>query len=415
MEQMRPRVVTVVQQLPVNTPFLWYKFEGLRARGWPIEMVAIDRVPGHNGTLLTLDQQARRHVRHAWPRRSKALAGALLPFALIDCLLKNPSGTWRYVRGALQRFGAAAPRFFYLDAAIIAARPDLVHFEFGPLAVTRLHLRDWLGCAMTVSFRGYDLNHTGLDDPAYYDGVWRDADGLHLLGHDLWRRARSRGCPPGKFHVLIPPAVDTAAFAPRGERDHGSVGTPDRPLRLVSVGRLVWKKGYEYALLAVRQLEDRGIACEYRLIGDGDRLEALAFARQQLGLERSVTLVGACPPPRVSDHLAWADVFVHPAVSEGFCNAVIEAQAAALPVVTSDAGGLGENVADGETGFVVPRRNPEQLAAKLAQLAADGEVRRRMGRAARQRAVTHFSLDAQMTAFEGFYQAAAEHRRVDAR
>ena len=85
-------------------------------------------------------------------------------------------------------------------------------------------------------------------------------------------------------------------------------------------------------------------------------------------------------------------------IEEGFCNAVIEAQAMELPVVTSDAGGLPENVEDGVTGFVVPRRNPAALADKLALLARDPALRRRLGCAGRARATARFDLDRQAEA-----------------
>ena len=77
----------------------------------------------------------------------------------------------------------------------------------------------------------------------------------------------------------------------------------------------------------------------------------------------------------------------------------------ALPVVCTDADGLVENVADGRTGFVVPRRSPEALAIKLELLAADGNLRRRLGDAARQRAVACFPLRHQIDAFERLYSA----------
>ena len=99
-----------------------------------------------------------------------------------------------------------------------------------------------------------------------------------------------------------------------------------------------------------------------------------------------------------------ADMFLHPAVSEGFGNAVMEAQAAALPVVCTDADGLRENIADGETGFAVARRDPSALAAALARLAADRDLRRRMGEAGRSRVSEHFDPARQVDAFVALYE-----------
>jgi colanic acid/amylovoran biosynthesis glycosyltransferase len=264
-----------------------------------------------------------------------------------------------------------------------------------------MHLKELLGCRVVVSFRGYDMNYVGLDRPDYYQPVWDQADALHLLGQDLWERAQRRGCPAGKRHVLIPPSIEAAAFNPA---ERVAEFDPERPLRILSVGRLDWRKGYEYALQAVRLLIDQGVPCEYRILGGGEYLEAVAFARHQLGLESNVDLLGVQPRRAVWQQMAWADVFLHPAVSEGFSNAVIEAQAMELPVVCSDAGGLPENVAGGETGFVVPRRDPQALAEKLAVLAGDPGLRLQMGKAGRERVLRCFCLEDQLSAFERLYR-----------
>ena len=106
-----------------------------------------------------------------------------------------------------------------------------------------------------------------------------------------------------------------------------------------------------------------------------------------------------------------ADVFLHSAVSEGFCNAVMEAQAMELPVVCTDADGLPENVADGETGFVVSRRDPAALAEKLEALSRDPALRRRMGKAGRKRALEKFRLSDQLDRFESFYRQVRDGAR----
>jgi colanic acid/amylovoran biosynthesis glycosyltransferase len=147
-----------------------------------------------------------------------------------------------------------------------------------------------------------------------------------------------------------------------------------------------------------------GTPAVYRIVGGGSYEEPLLFARYQLGLEDMVTFLGPRPPAEVVEQMRWADVFLHPAVSEGFGNAIIEAQAMRLPVVAGDAGGLLENVANGRTGFVVPRRDAAALAERLAALAADPALRREMGRAGRERVETRFSLPGQIAAFDRFFR-----------
>lgn len=397
-----PRLALATPTFPrPSETFIASKFLGLLGRGWDVYIACaqLDRAAWEKFPELQARPDLRRRVQVSWPHRPRWLAALLLPLALLRCLLRAPRRTARYLRRGWRRFGVDVLRRLYLDAGLIVLRPDVLHFEFGSLAPERMYLKELLGCRVVVSFRGYDLNYVGLDQPGYYAPVWEQADALHLLGEDLWRRAQRRGCPPEKRHALIPPAIDMAQFSPP-PRDDGR----GRPLRILSVGRLEWKKGYEYALQSVKALLDQGIRCEYRIVGGGNYLEAVAFARHQLGLEGQAALLGEQPRPVVREQLAWADVFLHAAVSEGFCNAVIEAQAMGLPVVCTDADGLPENVADGESGFVVPRRDAAALAEKLARLAGDPDLRRRMGQAGRARALRCFRLEEQLAAFERLYQ-----------
>jgi colanic acid/amylovoran biosynthesis glycosyltransferase len=412
------KIALITHDFPkLSETFIVNHFLGLLGQGLEVRVVCgrseqreWQRFPQLNG------QRAR--VKPSWPHRSKFLASLLLPFAFSYCLLCNPRGTLKYLRCAPARFGWNTLRRFYLDAPLIAFAPDLIHFEFGTLAAKQVYLRELLDCAVVASFRGYDLNYVALERADYYQEVWQQADALHLLGEDLWRRAQQRGCPADKFHLLIPPALDAARFEPQGKTHCDLAGTPERPLKILSVGRLEWKKGYEFALEAVRLLEQQGIHCHYQIIGAGAFFEALAFARHQMGLDEQVELLGALPPAQVKEHLRAADVFLHAAVSEGFCNAVLEAQAMQTPVVCSDADGLAENVLDGVTGFVVPRRQPSLMAEKLAQLAGDPALRERMGQAGRARVNEHFQPAQQLQAFLDLYAQALQNRhpnRSDAR
>lgn len=402
------RIVIVVPIFPrLSETFIVGKFLGLLDHGVDVHVVCARSDAAEREKFGQLRERAnrwRQRVHVCWPQRPRALAALLTVLALARCLLRRPQTTWRYLWRGRRKFGIDVLRRLYLDAELIRLSPDLVHFEFGALAAERMYLADLLDAKIVVSFRGYDLNYVGLGQTNFYAEVWEHAAHLHFLGQDLWHRARRRGCPADKPHVLIPPAIDTAFYDPGERRHEPVVGTAERPLRLLSVGRLDWRKGYEYALQAIQALHAQGMVCEYRIVGDGDFLEPLAFARHQLKLEDAVHLAGAQTREQIKQQMLWADVFVHAAVSEGFCNAVVEAQAMCLPVVCSDAGGLPENVAHGETGFVVPRRNAELLAESLIELAQNPHWREQMGSAGRQRALSLFNLTDQISAFDRLYR-----------
>lgn len=396
------RLVLVIPAFPqLSETFMVSKFLGLLGRGWDVHIVCQRSNPAEWQHFPQL--QARPSLRHrihvTYPHHSIAPVIRHYPAALL-----RASDKPAYWQRGQSRFGPGIFKKVYFDAPLIALRPHLIHFGFGSLAKGRMYLKELLDSKISLSFRGYDLNYVGLETADYYHDIWEESDGIHLLGQNLWQRAQRRGCPTDKLHVLIPPAIDTGFFLPPSKE----VVAAERPLRILSIGRLTWVKGYEYALQAIKLLVEQGIAVEYRLVGDGPYRGPLAFLRHELGLEDCVHFSGSQPPGELLGHLAWADIFLHTAVSEGFGNAVLEAQAMELPVVCSDAGGLPENVSDGQTGYVVPRRNPRALAAKLACLAHNPDLRQRLGRAGRLRVQQHFQLQDQIAAFDQFFRRVLE-------
>jgi colanic acid/amylovoran biosynthesis glycosyltransferase len=400
------RVVLIVPAFPrLSETFIVNMFWGLLQHDFDVHVVCAESESAlwKNFQLLDKEPKLRARVHVTLPSRPRWLVGLFILPVLLRLCLRNPVGTWVYLYRGWPLFGFRVLRRLYVDAELVLLRPDVIHFEFGALAVGRTYLKDLLGCRCVVSFRGYDVNYVGLEQANFYEDVWNRADGLHFLGEDLYARAQQRGCPKDKLYVLIPPAIDAVAFTPKRRTPNPYVAGQSI-FRILSVGRLEWKKGYEYALQAVRRLIDQGIKCEYRIVGAGDYLEAIAFARHQLGLDGYVVLLGALSATEVKEQMQWADVMLHAAVSEGFCNAVLEGQAMALPVVCTDADGLAENVIDGETGFVVHRRRPELLATKLEELARDPLLRYRIGDAGRRRINQHFQLSKQMEKFESLYK-----------
>ncbi len=356
------RVLLVCNQFPkFSESFIVRKLLGLLARGWDVH-VACNRSDGeqwgHFETILPRDEfESHVHV--------------------VDDFEK----------------------------IVAELQPDIVHFEFGHLARGRLDAPALGRSRVVASLRGNDINALGLDDSDYYQELWTGIDALHVLSSRLLVRARQRGCPPSLPHITIPPAVDPSRFDGKGRRHRGVVGTTRRPLRILSVGRLHWMKGYSAALHAVALLEAGGVRCEYRIVGGHDYGEALIevlFAINDQRLEDVVSLLGPVPQDVVVEQMRWADVFLHAAISEGFCNAALEAQAMALPVVCTET--LAENVVDGRTGLVASLRDPQGLADRLARLARDPTLRRRLGTSGRRRASSVFRLEDQIERFSSWYR-----------
>ncbi len=393
------KIVLIVGAFPsISETFIVNKFIGLIEKGLDVHVVC-SRFERKNIEAYPRLYPHIHRIHRLWPQL-KVAGAVLFPFLLAISLLVSFTKTVEFFS---EGFSLARIKRFYQDAPIMLLRPDIIHFEFGALAIGREYLKDFMGCKMAVSFRGYDLNFSGLENPHYYDEVWKSADAVHCLGEDLWKRAQQRGCPSNKPHYLIPPAIDTDFFK-RATPHPNPLPEGEGRVRVLSVGRLEWKKGYEFSLQAIKKLKDQGLKIEYRIIGSGNYLEAIAFCRHQLGLEGEVKLLGSKSAHEIRSEMQWADIFLHSAVSEGFCNAVLEAQAMELPVVCSDAGGLPENVQDDITGFVVPSRNPEAIADKIQLLAESEELSAKMGKSGRERVVLRFRLEDQMNSFQKMYQ-----------
>ncbi|WP_139173476.1 glycosyltransferase family 4 protein [Geodermatophilus telluris] len=166
-----------------------------------------------------------------------------------------------------------------------------------------------------------------------------------------------------------------------------------QPPRVLYVGLLTPRKGVVDLLTAARLLRERGVAHELWLLGGTPDEGPAAEAEVRAVLDADVRVLGTRPPEQMPAAFADADVFCLPSWWEAMPLSVLEAMAAGLPVVASDVGDIGRAVADGVTGYVVPAKDPDQLAAALERLLVDPELRRRMGAAGRERVKAMFSSD----------------------
>ncbi|MEM9608208.1 MAG: glycosyltransferase family 4 protein [Actinomycetota bacterium] len=399
-----PCVALVVDRFPAET-FLAQQVVALRRRGVDLHVLCqiADDLPAAVALLDGADLDGRIHP---WPDRDERLARFVAAGrTLARAARRSPGGLVRALRSELRAGTDGAVGRLLFDARLLAVGADVVHFQFGDLARARTHVARATDVAFSASFRGYDLTYAGLDEPSFYDDLWPALDGAHTLGVDLRSRARDRGAPADLAWTLIPPAVDLGRFDPGDRTQH------DGPLRVLCLGRLHWKKAHDHAVAAVAAVRGAGVDVELRIAGSGDAEEAVRWAIDDLRMADRATLIGQLDPDEVVEQLRWADVLLHPSLTEGFANAVVEAQAMGVPVVASDAEGLRENVVDGVTGYVVARRDIGALVDRLLLLARDPDLRRRLGDAGRERAETHFSLDAQTDAFVDFFASTTQRRR----
>jgi len=189
------------------------------------------------------------------------------------------------------------------------------------------------------------------------------------------------------------------------------IGLPNGAVLLGTVANLFPRKGYEVMLRALPAIVRAVATVHYVIVGsdDHDYAERLKRIAQELKIADRVHIVGFQDP--VQPFLAALDLYVHPALMEGFGIAVVEAMAMGKAVVATTTGGLPEVVAQGETGLLVPPGDVESLAATVVSLLDDRVRREQMGRSGSARAHERFSLDASVKHMEQLYREVLEAQK----
>ncbi|MEY2477764.1 MAG: hypothetical protein QOG87_3079 [Actinomycetota bacterium] len=200
----------------------------------------------------------------------------------------------------------------------------------------------------------------------------------------------------GASALLVHHGVDLERYRPSPNGAARDVPT------LLSVGRMVEKKGFADLLAACALLRDEGQSFRCTIYGDGPLRDDLVTLRDRLGLDGVVTLAGACPPAELVPAFQNADVFVlTPVVGsdgdrDGVPNVLVEAMACGVPVVTTPVGGIPELVTDGENGLLAPSHDAAAVARHVGALLRDPARRATLG--ARGRSTVEARFDARVAA-----------------
>ena len=160
------------------------------------------------------------------------------------------------------------------------------------------------------------------------------------------------------------------------------------PCLLLCVGRMVYKKGFDFLLRAMAEPELRQRNVQAVMVGNGDQKDEWQALAAQLGISERVRWVGNVPKTEIGVYYNACDILLNPSVSkpaDGLNVCVIDAMSCAKPVVGSNVAGNALAIVDGETGLIVPEQDASALAKALAKMVDDRELRQKMGSAARQR------------------------------
>lgn len=393
MQRVSPKKIGLVLASvpPYSETFFYTKINGLTRSGADIFLFA----PGKTNPELDCT-----HVK-PYPVYKYTLSRVFCAVLIVPVLFLRIPHTvvrfWKFERedgrGVLEIF-----RALYLNAHLLTRRLDWLHFGFATTALGRENVARAIGAKMGVSFRGFDINVYPLKNPGCYLTLWKRVDRVHSISEYLLQGAYQLGLGRETPWTIITPAVS----APPNPKTDFVLHTP---VRILTVARLTWIKGLTYGIESMAILKARGLRIQYTLVGDGAEHDKLMAQTEALGLKNEIIFAGKLPHRETLIQMHDCDVYIQPSLNEGFCNAVLEAQAVGCLCIASDAGALPENILHNETGWLVPPQNADALAnaiAKTLQLSA--AERRQVSNRASARVAANFTVEAHLKAWKEFYK-----------
>ncbi len=288
--------------------------------------------------------------------------------------------------------------------------PALIHAQFGLSGALALPLARSLNIPMLVHFRGADATvkdqyaqHASLNHWIYFrrrEALKRETRLFLTVSKFIREKLLEQGFPPQKV-VAHYHGVDVDTFKP-------DPAVERQPIVLF-VGRLTEKKGCQYLIQAMAQVQTRMPEVKLVIIGDGLlRTQLEELAAQQL---KNYQFLGLQPPEQVRNWMNRARILATPSItaaqgdSEGLPNVVLEAQAMGLPVVAFSHAGIPEAVVHGETGFLYPEKDWHSFAQGILQLLQNSTLWQHFSLKGRERMETSFNRRRQTEVLEKMYEA----------
>jgi colanic acid/amylovoran biosynthesis glycosyltransferase len=304
----------------------------------------------------------------------------------VKCLATHPRLTQEVLSSRRYGYQATSLSALYRLSALASEvqQFDVLHAHFGPVGKSFRFARRLWRAPLVVSFHGYDFSTWPLlEGPRAYAPLFDDSDLITVHSNYAEAKLRSLGCP-SRLLRRLECGIDLNEFAYRDR--HPDV---DRPVRVLTVGRLVEKKGIDHSIRAVAQLISEGHDLRYEIVGDGPLRRPLARLAAELDIANHVVFAGPLINECVRDRMNKSDLFVLASITaangdtEGTPVSLLEAQASGMPVVSTRHAGIPEIVLDNETGFLAPEGDPVALADALRRMLNNASSWAEMGRRGR--------------------------------
>lgn len=276
---------------------------------------------------------------------------------------------------------------------------DVYHFGYSSIALGYLPIIKSLNGKKVISCRGTAENVKLVSEKQRLHNLtllFAETHKIHCVSGAMQQVMHGYGAPLQKLFINRP-AIDTHFFTRTNTKSNSGIIT------ILSVGRLVFQKGFLVGILAVAALRKRFDSFVWKIIGDGPEMEELTLHIHTLGLAENVELLGKRSRDEIKKLYELSDVYFLPSVSEGLANAVLEAMAMKVAVVSSDTGGMREAVTDNYDGLLCSNYDTQAMSEALYKLCMDQDLRKLLATNARKTAVEKFDTKRYIDVFEDIY------------
>ena len=391
-------IAFILQEFPVTSQtFVYRQIDALIKAGHEVSVLAMRR-PNLGSSSNTVEAEQLKVLYLPGSERCRLARFSNAAALIARSCLRHPARIPAYFSHL--SFQNSRGRW---DAKLLAIKVTLLN-ETQPFDVICCHFGEngaealvWknagalFGKLVTV-FHGYDVSSYLAAYPDAYKQLMAEGN-LFLTVNEVWRsKLEALGFPPEKMcvhHMGV--ACSEVTFNP----------TPlTEPIKLVSVTRLVEKKGLVYAVRAVPEVIKHYPNLVYTIIGDGPLRAELEAEVARLGVQTHVKFLGPQPSSVVFEALSEAHILLAPSVTaadgdmEGIPVAMMEAMAQGTPVLSTWHSGIPELIDHGISGYLVPERDSDALASGLLELLAAPETLADLSRAARAKVEREFNNDA---------------------
>jgi colanic acid/amylovoran biosynthesis glycosyltransferase len=272
---------------------------------------------------------------------------------------------------------------------IAVKKPDVIYFHFAIQAGELIILRKIFKIPFVVFFHGFDFSKDLPFKELNYPEMFRFGDWFFTNSKFSRDKVISLGCPPEKISVPGLPVDDmNYPFRKRVKNDK---------VRLLTVARLVEKKGLEYSIRAFRECYEKFPVLEYEIIGEGPLREELTRLIKSIGMQDCIRLSGNKTKDQVIDAMLNSDIFILTSITaddgetEGLGMVLLESQLTGMPVLATLHNGFTDAVRDGISGFLVPEKDMAATAEKLSWLIEHPDTWEAIGEAGRQHVLDNYS------------------------